>query len=502
MSGKYNSAHYTRPAPLKAKRSRKLNPATMKIMERAVESVAHSKQPRWTEDSIASSVLRMVRRVDMEEPPYRNDSRVRDKWLFEFAQLEPHLIGVINTVVSLDSNRRWTMLGAEDQVEYFSRVLRDADGGQGWRAFMSRQARQYYCCDIGSVTEVGRDVPEGVMAGLFHLDSTRCKFSGNYESPFIYYPRNGKPVDLDFDDVYQCVSLPSGLDEFAGIGYSAVSRVLQLTKLMLGVYLHDQESLIARPPRGFLVIQGISQAEWQRILDKRRQDRENMGLDVYQDIIELVSPSRPIKVDVEGLSKLPSNFDIRSFTYMLMYAYSLIFGYDVSEFYPMESSAFGRGRESWVQARKASTKGELSYVLLQQEGIQRYLPESIIFEFDRRDEEGERMSIELQREQAKAITDLYVAGLQYGRPIINENEARALLREAGILPESWGDLADIMTDNDSQKSQMWEKYRSHPELRSAARLRPSQPIVRYNWPSNRVDLIADNGHEFLKPRFR
>ena len=468
------------------------------------ELTARSSQPRvaMPPEVFTNSVIRMVRELDIQEPDYMTKSRIRDNWLSRFWQKEPHLAGVINSVVMLDANRLWTMTGPRNMVRHFSAVINTAESNAGWRTFMTKQAMSYYTTDLGSVAEIGRN-NDGVFAGLFHIDSSKCEVTGNPSRPLKYYPKVGnmknRVVTFNDYDLYRCTSMVSPLEEFGGLGYCAVSRVLQLAKIMVSLLSHNQEQLLAKIPRGLMLVSGISDSKWESIKRKHEEVRKNDGYDVLQEIWEIVTTG-DLKVDLKSFSQIPQNFNAHEWVMMMMYGYSLAFGYDVTEFYPMESSAFGRGKETQLQARKASTKGELANVLLQQEGIQRYLPETVLFLFDRRDEEGEIQAITYKEALARSITSLYIDGLMYKAPIITRNEARQLLKDANIIPQDWPDLEREMVeiaDPRAEVKRIKSSLRGNLDMLAAARRRPDEPIVQFSWPSRNALTICERADELL-----
>jgi len=157
-----------------------------------VESL--SKQPRFVEDSdnFFGSVIRWVKMADIEAPAYSSKSKKRDTWLTEFWPREPHLAGVLNSVVAIDKNRGWTLTGPDDQVDRFLPVFRNAEGGMGWRTYFSKGALSFYSTDLGFVTETARDGEYGPLAGIYNVDPTLCEMSGKVDYPLKYKPFNGK----------------------------------------------------------------------------------------------------------------------------------------------------------------------------------------------------------------------------------------------------------------------------------------------------------------------
>lgn len=432
----------------------------VKRTNRARKAKNFSKQEQFTKavdernDVLFSDYLSWVDLAGMQEPPYLPDSRVRDAWLSKFWHLEPHLAGVLNSVMSIDANRGWSLIGGRNQVLRYINVLHSwvaAPGLAGWRPGISVGALSYYTTDMCMVLELGRDGANGPVREIYHTDPTKCKLTGNRDTPLRYYGSGGKSQLWGNNDFLRVPSMVSIEERFNGLGYCAVSRCLQLAQIMIAVYQHDMEELGARAPRGLLLLKGISEAAWKNAMAMRTTKLDGEGWKYFDAVAVLASNQPNAEAILIALSQLPKGFDINQFTSLLMYGYSLVFGYDPSEFWPVQYGSLGRGRETEVQHEKATGKGGKSFVLTLQEQLQRpgILPDTLQFEFDERDDQGEIAAASVQ----KAWTDVYSAvrntGLkETGTGGISNEEYRILLAEKNVLPREWANAEQGLQAND------------------------------------------------------
>ena len=181
-------------------------------------------------------------------PDYTANSRYRDAVLHNIWRLEPHLAGVVNAVVLIDSNRGWSLTGGRNQVNRFTAMLHDADGGQGWRTYMRKSSLSYWTTDLGMISELGREGKGGPVRAIYHVDSTRCRVHSNVDNALTYYPSNGRMQTWTADDYFRICSMPSDDEMFAGLGYCAISRSIEITRILYAVMAHDQEQVGARAP--------------------------------------------------------------------------------------------------------------------------------------------------------------------------------------------------------------------------------------------------------------
>lgn len=472
--------------------------------------------PRKNPSNFYSAVYRWIRDADLIEPDYAADSTRRDAWLRAFALREPYLAGVLSSVVSIDKNRGWSLLGGRNQVYRYTTALHGwqiAPSLTGWRPGMSAAAMSYYSSDLGTVVEIGRDGRNGPMRGMYHVDPTRCKLTGDMLYPLKYQPALGAEQTWRSGDFFRVTSLPSTDETFNGLGFCAVSRCLELAKIMVAIHMHDQEQLAARAPRGLLLLKGVSEQQWDDAMaarDARLDSREQK----YYGAVAVLATAGVDELDAQlmALSSLPDNFDEKVFTDLLMYGYALAFGYDAREFWPVSGGALGTAMETDTQHRKATGKGAADFALGIQEQLQEELPETLQFEFDERDEEGELLAAQVAAAQIGNINDMYLgAGLTPG--MIDREEARRLAAEAGIIPEEWTAAEEQVeaTDVDDHKQgaeaeegtepvDEEERLLSIPAVRRACEAYPNEAIIRYTYPTGRAVTLFESGRAALSRR--
>lgn len=478
----------------------------LEAVEEAVERVAeenYSKQPRFAADPnrFFYAVYRWVKDADLEAPAYSADSRRRDAWLREFWPREPHLAGVINSVVAIDKNRGWSLTGGRNQVLRYTRVLHDYERGKGWRYGFGQGSLSFYTGDLGTVVELGRGGRGGPLRALYHTDAARCQLTPD---GLKFHPASGGVQQwTEGDDFFRCAPLPSTDEAFYGLGFCAVSRALELAKLMIAIYLHDQEELGARAPRGLLLLKGIGEEQWNTAMQARDEALTGMERKYYGGVAVLATQGlEDLDAKLIALSQLPANFDRKMFVDLLMYGYALAFGYDPSEFWPVQYGALGRGKEAETQHRKASGKGGLDFTLAFQEQLQgpAALPETLQFEFDDRDSEGELMDAEVAAAWADVAATL-AGGKTGGVGLIDAGHVAQFLVDKGVIPPEWTATQEATQaeDTDAQgdigaaepggSAAASEEALQSERVQRAIEAFPGEPIVRYSWKPGRPGQV-------------
>jgi hypothetical protein len=471
-------------------------------IERAQAAGAESKQPRFAIDranvnKFFQQIYGVAKDAIFNEPPYVADSSRRDAWLAKVVRKEPYLLGILQSVVSIDKNRGWTLVGGKIQVKKFVNVLHNfqvAPDLFGWRNGTSVSAQNYYQSDMGAVVEIGRSMVNGPLAALFTVDPTKCHLTGNIATPLKY--NNGAKDKQMWEptDYFRVTSFPSPSESMNGLGLCAVSRCLELAKLLVSVFEHDREKLGSKAPKGILTINGgLTLDQWLQSLEESSADLKSLEREYYSGVQVLVGEvNNEIKVSLTPLSSLPEDFDQEQFANMIIYGYALAFGYDPREFWPVSAGGLGTGRETEEQHRKATSKGGLDFALGFQEKLQDELPETLEFEFESRDVQGDIAEVDFKKKQLEIIDQMYQSVNARQETLVTYSEARQLLVDAKLIPEGWTpEDEDVQVADTDDMTALVEKQR----VQNALAKFPDDDIVVYDSPSNKYRTLRKAGQK-------
>jgi len=480
------------------KQIRALDHAAEEI-ERARQTAAQSKQPRFDINTKNTAqfffaVYGWVKELIFNEPKYMADSRKRDEWLAKAVTKEPYLLGVLQSVVSIDKSRGWTMVGGRNQVAKFTNILHNfsvAPDIYGWRPGASVTAQNYYQADLGGVVEIGRLQKNGVLAAMYTVDPKKCRLTGNMDAPLQYGNAGKDKGKWTSNDYFRVASFPNPAEEMNGLGFCAVSRCIELAKLLVSVFEHDREKLASKAPKGILTVNNITQDQWLKSLEESTAELKSLEREYYSGVQVLAGAgTAPIEVKLTSLSNLPEDFDHRAFTDMIIFGYALAFGYDPREFWPVSSGALGTATESESQHRKASSKGGLDFALSFQEKIQEELPETLDFEFEQRDVDGDISETTLRQASLNLVDQMYKSVNADGEILITQDEARQLLVEANLIHDDWTTQEeDIKVADTDDAGEAVERQR----VRMAMDRFPDEDIVRYSFRDNKYRVIRCAG---------
>ena len=371
---------------------------------------------------------------------------------------------------------------------------------------------------------MGREGVDGPVRRMYAVDPVSCTLTGKVKYPLEYKnaKKNEKRLWKD-TDYFRGASNISNDETLHGLGYCALDRAWILSKLMLALYEHDFEAMGARAPRGLLLLQGISEKSWEKAMMARVARLDEAGYEYYGALAVLASASKNMDAKLIGLSSLPMGFNMREFMDMIMYGYALCFGYDPSEFWPVQFGALGRGTETEVQHEKATGKGRLDFPLTFQEQLQDFLPETLEFMFDQRDEKGDLLHASVNQAWVNVVNGM--------SSVLSVEESRVLLADYGVIPRSWTEitLEDAETDKgeldgqepvDSEDTELEpvpseaedmkarvktkrlkllkDELKERPYIWRCAERFPAEPVVQYSWPGNTMIQLWERAEEILE----
>jgi len=458
--------------------------------DKAVGSLFHLLLQRWKKDEL------------INVPNYLPDSRELDVWLSAFWRTESLLSGVISNVVGLDKNRGWSLTGGRNQVSRFQRVLREAEGGTGWRRYISLQSESFWTTNMGAISEIGRIGKRGPMGALYHVDPTKCALTGNIDKPLEYDPLKGTVQQWEQLDFMRCCSMPMIQEEYNQLGYCAVMRALQFAILMVAIYRHDKEMLFAAIPKGLLLMSGIEAEDWTDSMQAGAEVLSSKEREFYSGLsIFFGGQDGEVDAKLLTLSQLPTGFNLEQWTNILMYGYALCFGYDPREFWPVSGGTMGTGKESEVQALKASGKGGLDFALAYQDNLQGELPPTLLFEFDQRDETGELSEYMAIKAYADAVNAMSLPSGMAEEETLTADQRRILYAEKGFIPEEWTVFEEDVSGTDVDEVER-AKLLSSPQILRACTRFPDEPIVRLTWHWKRgiaTKMLWPSGAKALEP---
>lgn len=386
-----------------------------------------------------SDYIIMVAGATEQIAPWGTDPKTRDQQLRHFWPSEPILAGALSTTASKYAGFEWDLDGADRMVGVYERVLHSSQHGEGWMAMMMPFVLDYLSQDNGAFLEVVRtdNTPTAPVVQLNHLDSNRCRRTGNKNAPIIFYDRNNDGHIMQWYQVISLCEMPSPIEIHNGRQYCAVTRVLNAARLMRDVAQYKRERATGQDTKQIHVVSGVNPAKVESAVSDARNVSQAQGMQRYTRavIVGSVSPDAKAGVATIDLAKLPDGYDEEKAQRDYLTVVALALGNDYQDYAPLPMGAQGSGAQSEILALKTRGKGP-NFFMRSLEFIFNYhgiLPQGLTFAFGKQDAAQDLDDAKLRTLRAEERAMRIKSGE------LDEDTARLLAVAAGDLTQEQAD---------------------------------------------------------------
>lgn len=388
------------------------------------------------DDLVSGPIIPWMARAHSVIPPWW--SYARDTYLRDFWKRSSHLATMMYTAQNLLVNtpmrveaKNPNITAHVEQAEFITEILmKSSEFGETLYSAKKKFSEDYLATDNGGFLEIiGNGSPDGPIMGLplavRHLDSQACYRTRNPHYPVVYHdPEDGKAYKLHRSRVVPMNQMPSPEARRNGVGYSAVSRSLQLAQHLYDIYIFKQEKLGSRPISAILVGAGFRGSHIMQAVAKANEAMDNMNLTRYARVVGIGSDDVNASLDKINLNDFDP-FDEATSINLAMYAMSAAFGIPIQEVWPEVSRSGHAG-----DIQESRQRGKLPAEFNDELGLilgQRYLPSHLKIVSDWRDDyQDERRAVNQDIRARNRERDL-------GDGAITVRVAREQMLEAGDI---------------------------------------------------------------------
>lgn len=294
-------------------------------------------------------------------------------------------------------------LGGEQRtdIEYYQELLRQADFGSGWGQFCE-QGVDFLRQDRGWIWEAiypgnPNVKPDGPLMGIAHLDSLKCRPTGDPDFPMLYFDKGGKQHLLHNARVRQLVDMLDGDERRPGYGLSALSRVISIAnrEVLAGRYVEAR--LDDKPPPGFMRMQGITPlqrvqafAEYKK--EQNFDERPEWGRIIF---FHGVDKDTPVEIESVPFSVAPEQFDFKTYTEIDVHSFALAIGVDVQELWELTTGNLGSEGQSEILHQKSRGKTIGALMTSIERSVNDLLPPDYEFTFKYRDAQEDQQNAQI-----------------------------------------------------------------------------------------------------------
>lgn len=315
-------------------------------------------------------------------------------------------------------------------------LLENCNGGEGLETLMLQVAADYFTTNNGGHIEIVRasDSPLAKITGLYHLDSLRCRRTGNPETPIMYFNTYDSSWHyLKWYEVFSMSDMPTGRNNYYSTGHCAAERSYDRVRRLQAIERYVYEKITGGGPQKLIGLTGMSQQNLENILTMDEAQRTAKGLAVYGGAAMFAFIARDAigKVEID-LASLPESFDSKEEINQALLLYADSLGIDMQDLQPLTGSALGTSAQSQVLDDKAKGKGLSLLTKRWTKFMNRWvLPEQVTMVYVERDLRDRQQEAQIFSSYATSVTAMVEKGL------ISADQGKQLMVDKDLLPREF-----------------------------------------------------------------
>lgn len=427
------------------------------VLDNTVQSQV-TEQNLWLTPDSGIGILPLLTRAGDLIPPYW--SRSRDLELSRFALKVDHVSSALSLFSTKFSSIPLKVVPKDTSIKSHAKQADDltanlnemSNWGMGWAAsFAPQMLWSYVTQDNGMTAEIiGDGKPDKERQGFYgisFIDPSKIQRTSNPVYPVIYWDigpgGTGNRYKMHYTRVMTATSMPSTYARLNGIGFSALSRMINTAQHLLDLSTTEQEELGSRPKRRLIIGRmGITANEIANAFMLADRQMDNEGLSRYSKSVVIASTTKPtntnaIELDVKDLAPALKGEDKERSITLGMFLIALALGIPPRWIWPATSTGATKADAMYQHvAGMGGGIGHLIQVFVNMLGgtpmataLGKPVPSHLTVVFDNQDDEQDRAQAEIRELRAKTWK------LNLESEIITPQVARLQALEAGDLTE-------------------------------------------------------------------
>lgn len=423
------------------------------------------------------------------------DVMLRDDWLRASVKLESmwaSAVAIAGTKFAALSHE--IKSGVPLRASRAQDILENADVN-GWVPYCAKGVRDYSTTNNGWVSEVVRSTGAlgARIIGLNHLDSRRCRRTGDLEIPFVYTDLKGREHELRWYEVIDFVDQPDPAADKLGMGMCAAHRAWKKICYMAAMERYVWEKTTGTGATSIDFVQGVLNNTVKDAIAVAKEEKRQEGFVMYMGrIIAPVTGDQGITLVSIPLKDLPDGFDPEKERQEATIIYANALGLDTQDLRPLTGQALGTSAQSQVLDQKAEGRG---LAALRKQIVHKFnqmlLDDKTTFAFTERDWRDKKIEGEVKNSQADFTGKLIQQG------VIVPEQGLQLLADEGFVPQEFlaqdatssvalDDEEKPLTEGERQQAQQVAQGQPEPEVQAPQQQEAQKERERMG----RGDLLA------------
>lgn len=415
-------------------------------------------QNLWYTPDSGIGILPLLVRAGELIPAYW--SRARDVELSRYALKVDHVSSAFSMFISKFASIPLKIVPRDASIKAHVKQASDltaninelSNFGKGWTAsFAPQMLLSYITQDNGMTAEIiGDGKPDQERRGFYgiaFLDPSKVQRTSNVTYPIIYWDigpgGTGNRYKMHYTRVMTATSMQSTYARLNGIGFCALSRLINTAQHLLDLATTEQEELGSRPKRRLIIgKKGITAQEIVNAFMMADKQMDNEGLSRYSKSVVIAATTKPtaqneIELDIKDLAAVIKGDDKERSITLGMFLIALALNIPPRWLWPATSTGATKADAAYQHiAGMGGGVGYLLQVFINMLGgtpmadvLGKPVPPHLQVVFDNQDDEQDAQEADMR----KVRSDYWTANLTDG--LIDVRTGRLQMLDAGDLTE-------------------------------------------------------------------
>lgn len=365
-----------------------------------------------------------------------------DQVLSATLDLEDMWQGSINQAVTKIAVRGWEISDSDDSTRRTQRaqdLVMNFDGEASYRSGMNKLVQDFLLTRNGCFLEVERESrnPASRPRALYHLDSLRCRRTGNLDYPVVYWDLSGHWHALRASDVICFADMPSPRANLYGIGRPAAERAFKTIVKLAAVETYFREKITGSRALKLVFIAGIGKKKLSDAITTADAEQERRGWSVYKGAVMIpTEQDAAINIAEVDLASVPDGFSVETERRDAYLRYANAIGVPVQDIQPLSGQGLGTGTQTMILDEGAEGRGIAVFPKLFEDKINWLLmPKTTTFIIKTNDTRDRKAELEVKQAEATLIMSL--RGTDQAPGILTSDQALNMATDAGIVPKEF-----------------------------------------------------------------
>lgn len=415
-------------------------------------------QNLWLGPDSGIGILPLLVRAGELIPAYW--SRARDQELARYALKVDHVSSAFSMFISKFASIPVRIVPRDASIKAHVKQAADltaninemSNFGKGWTSSLAPQMLfSYITQDNGMTAEIiGDGKPDQERRGFYglaFLDPSKVQRTSNPTYPIIYWDigpgGTGNRYKMHYTRVMTAASMPSTYARLNGIGFCALSRLINTAQHLLDLSTTEQEELGSRPKRRLIIgKKGITVNEIANAFMLADKQMDNEGLSRYSKSVVIAATTKPtqaneIDIDIKDLAGVIQGDDKERSITLGMFLIALALNIPPRWLWPATSTGATKADAAYQHiAGMGGGIGHLLQVFINMLGgtplsdmLGKPIPSHLEVVFDNQDDEQDAQEADMRKVRSEYWTNNLTSGL------IDVRVGRLQMLEAGDLTE-------------------------------------------------------------------